>query len=76
MTENNRLRQQARAEEITRQLTGGKVTRGIVNAILALVVADERPEPPTESSAGPAAGARQILQPKKVQTPTLQDTLW
>lgn len=66
-SEELRRRQWARAEEIARTLTGGKkVTRGIVQAMYALVVADERPDPQEEKSSGvPAAGAREVLKSRK-----------
>lgn len=67
-------RQQARAEQVAFGLTGGRVTRGIVKAVLALVVADEHPEPEGERSSGVSPGARQVLKRKAAKP--VQEALW
>ncbi|MCH9728407.1 MAG: hypothetical protein K0U84_01765 [Actinomycetia bacterium] len=66
-------RQQARAEQVAHDVTGGRVTRGIVKAMLALVVADEHPEPEGEKSSGVSPGARQVL---KLKPKPVQEALW
>lgn len=73
-----RERQWARAEEITRTLTGGRTVRGIVAAMYALVVADERPGAnDSEPKQAPAAGARQVLKPSRVAAEAAgQGMLW
>lgn len=66
--------QQIRAEVIAAQLTGmHHPARGIVRAMLALVVADERTDLPREKSPGPDPGARQVL---KTAPKVTQDALW
>ena len=66
--------QTLRAQEVARLLSGGRVTRGIERAMLALVESVERPgEHVTPTSAGPVAGARQVLKPK---VKPAQEGLW
>ena len=67
--EHDRRRQ--RAELIAQQLAGSRATHGVIRALLALVVADERTDLPLPERSQPAPGARQIL-----QTPAVQEALW
>ena len=54
-------KQEERAHEIARELTGGRYSRTLWKSILALVVADEMPAPAPRAGSGPAPGARQVL---------------
>lgn len=84
-TEERARRQRVRAEETARALTGGRITHGLLAAILELVKADEREEPRGEPSE-PAPGARQVLKPKRrgasgkaavrVRESAVQEGLW
>ncbi len=71
-----RAAQEKRAAEVARQLAGEDPPRGLVRALLALVEADERPDPPKPQSAGPAPGARQVLKRKKAAPAAVQEVLW
>lgn len=78
MDNDMRRMQKIRAEEISRLLSGGRPTRVLTASILRLVESVERPgDAASEPSPGPAAGARQVLKPKKrVAVEVVQDGLW
>jgi hypothetical protein len=71
-----RAAQDDRAAVIARQLAGADAPRGLVRVLLALVEADERPEPPQPPCPGPAPGARQVLKRRKSAPAVLQEVLW
>ena len=71
-----RAAQEGRAATVARQLAGGEPPRGLIRALLALVEADEKPDPPETKSSGPAPGARQVLKCKKAAPAVAQEVLW
>lgn len=70
-----RVEQERRALDVASELAGANPPRGLVRALLALVEADEKPDPPQPKSSGPAPGARRVLKRKKPAL-TAQDSLW
>lgn len=59
-------RQSHRADHIVADLTGGRhVNASLRRAILALVVADEAPDPPGDLPEPKSPGARAVLKPTK-----------
>ena len=72
-----RIEQERRAMAIAGALAGAEPPRGLVRALLSLVEADEKPDPPEAKRSGPAPGARRVLQrKKKAMAAVEQATLW